>query len=54
VGKCGLDASGSELGTLRVLVHVVMNLLVPLNVGNFLAAWVTTSFSRRALSHGVH
>jgi hypothetical protein len=37
----------------RTLVNVVMNLLVPQNVGNFLTSREPVSFSRRTLLHGV-
>jgi len=35
------------------LVSGVMNLRVPLNVGNFLTSCKPVSFSRRTLHHGV-
>jgi hypothetical protein len=34
-------------------VNTVMNLRVPLNVGEFLNSWATGGFSRRAQLHGV-
>jgi len=37
----------------RALVNVVMNVLVPQNVGYFLTSWEPVSFSRRTLLHGV-
>ena len=37
----------------RTLVSAVMNLRVPLNVGNFLTSCKPVSFSRRTLHHGV-
>jgi len=37
----------------RTLVSLVMNLRVPLNVGNFLTSCKPVSFSRRTLHHGV-
>ena len=37
----------------RALVNVLMNLLVPLNVGNFLSSRGPGSFSSRTLLHGV-
>jgi hypothetical protein len=33
---------------------MVMYLRVPYNAVNFLTSWVTISFSRRAIFHGVH
>jgi hypothetical protein len=35
-------------------VNTVMNIWVPWKVGNFLTSWVTISFSRMTLLHGVH
>jgi hypothetical protein len=37
----------------RGLVETVINLRVPRKEGNFLTNWVTVSFSRRILIHGV-
>jgi len=37
----------------RTLVNAVMNLRVPLNVGNFLTSCKPVSCSRRTLHHGV-
>jgi hypothetical protein len=37
----------------RTVVNTVMNLRVPQRAGNFLTSWVTISFSRRTLIHGV-
>jgi len=37
----------------RALVNAVINLRVPLNVGNFLTSCKPVSFSRRTLLHGV-
>ena len=37
----------------RALVNAVMNIRVPLNVGNFLSSCKPVSFSRRTLFHGV-
>jgi hypothetical protein len=34
-------------------VNTVMNLWITQKVGNFLTSWVTISFSRRTLLHGV-
>jgi hypothetical protein len=37
----------------QALVNTVINPQVPWKVGNFLTRWVTVSFSRRTLLHGV-
>jgi hypothetical protein len=37
----------------RVVVKTVMNLRIPYKAGNFLTSWVTISFTRRTLLHGV-
>jgi len=37
----------------QALMKMVMNLCVPLKAGNVLTSWVTMSFSRRTLLHGV-
>jgi hypothetical protein len=37
----------------RVLVNIVMNLLVPENVGKFLSRWPTDCFSRRPQLHEI-
>jgi hypothetical protein len=37
----------------RELANMVMNLQVPLNVGNFLTSCKPVSFSRRTLLHGI-
>jgi hypothetical protein len=35
------------------LLNMVVSILVPLRVGNFLTDWVTVGFSRRTPLHGV-
>jgi hypothetical protein len=42
-----------EMDSRRALVNVVMNLLVPKNVENFLTSCKPVSFSRRILLHRV-
>jgi hypothetical protein len=37
----------------QVTVNTVMKLRVPLKARNFLTSWVTISFSRRTVLHGV-
>jgi hypothetical protein len=37
----------------RTPVNTEMNFRVPLKAGNFLTSWVTVSFSRRTLLHGI-
>ena len=38
---------------LRAHLNGVVNLQVPLNVGNFLTGWKLVSFSRRTMLHGI-
>jgi hypothetical protein len=37
----------------RALVNTIINLRVPWKAGSFLTIWVTISFSRRSLFHGL-
>jgi hypothetical protein len=53
VGTCRLDSSGSGQGPVAASYEDGNGLRSPQKAGNFLISFVTVSFSRRALFHGV-